>query len=477
MIISIESGGTTTKLGTKPVFDFTSATTVDAITGSTISAGFTTDELPGRATITPSLTVALPKDMQHVKSINGVSPNEYGEFFIDGSGCDSWDIEEDGISLVDLCPSCTTCENVYRLKYEVENLKMWINTLKDVNLYLSLDSNDDVAERAALLANFRVTDASEDNICNDGLMVDDDYLRLRGTQLLQQYITTVHMWNYIVSRNNSSTIITTAPEDATGFVVQTKRAFTSCSNQQSISCTIEVHPLGVFYDGADGRHGDVPSPMPSATDYPISIFIPAASNQVLFEPLLKNQQQLALGDSLPENGATISNVSEQPYYKRATTGTIPVKVAGTYVVSIKFLPFVYYRAWRTVEDPVTHQISEQDINIRGGNAESQKVLPSIDPDTHDIIYSFNISGCTSDYKAYPTEQEYLQAKTVPTCSVTWRILWGVDVNWTITDAGNTRTETENLLYVTNGIRKYFSAIISGTTVTPIPEAQPEGSNA
>ena len=108
MHISIITGDTPIQLSDAPVFSFE---------GATVST------LGQQATITPVISAEVPYDT-YIRTINGVAPNDRGEFFVDGSACDSWGIIEggteslfgqtftdatDGLSLVDLCPACKTC--------------------------------------------------------------------------------------------------------------------------------------------------------------------------------------------------------------------------------------------------------------------------------------------------------------------------------------------------------------------------------
>ena len=489
MIISIETGSTVTKLGTKPVFNFTGSTiglsaatsgNTDAIvaggTEGSIAIGCSVEPLYNSVTITPELSIELPDALKYIKTINGVAPTQDGEFFIDGSECDSWDILESGtgISIVDLCPSCTKCESIYRLKYEVENLKMWLNTLKDVNLYLTAGGVNEVKTRALLLSQYRITGEGKMSSCSTGIEFDDGYLNMRGLQLLQQYITTVHMWNYIVSRNNASTVIDVAPEDTTGFTVQTKRALTSCACAQTICCTIRIRPLGILKD-----NGEFESSLP----YPISVYVPDNSNTVRFEPLLSDEQQsLALNvDSCVISTAPKSSPTDIIYAstKTATTTEIPAKVAGTYVVGVKFLPFVFYEAWRDGEP----------ISIRGGTATTISGKTSSDGT---VTYDFGISGHTTYVKpspapapaalrGEPTESDYLTAKTVPTCSVPFKIVWDVTITWQVRELVDDTwidksPDIENYQYTANGIRSYFGDILQNTEIPPEEPPEPENTS-
>lgn len=474
MRISIEAGGTTTQLGTEPVFQFKTAS-LEAV-GNNI-------------TITPVIE-SDAADKEYIKSINGSQPNGKGEFFIDGSECVSWGevkngvvvggrpdetAEHDGMWLVDLCPSCTTCENVYRLKYEVETLKMWINTLKDVNLY----QDADVGQRRDNLNGLRVTGPAAGGIqdsfsrCGSGLQEDDQYLYVRGLQLLNQYITTVHMWNYLVQENNKSDLISIAPEDTAGFVIQTKRALPSCADEQTIQCIIDVGDPQIWEDGQAA-----PSDTGFPDDYPLSIFIPEKSKKLTFEAL-KNFKDIAL------NGATlsVSNINGSPSHKRISTPAIAAKVAGTYVVTVKLLPFVGYSIWRDVV--VGGNTQREYISVRGGTATD---ITDVTGATHtgDTEYSFGISGHTATAYAYPTEADYLRAKTTPTASANFKLLWPISITWKIRKNGDTSERSpddsvQTYRYLANGVRMYFGDVtMTGSTLSniiDIPEPETEDANA
>ena len=455
MHISIVTGGTTTQLSDSPSFIFS---------GSTVSV------LGNNVTVTPDIAANIQPDT-FIQTINGVSSNDDGEFFIDGSECDSWGIIENGvdsitheqvtgvtasgISLVDLCPACRTCESIYRLQYEVENLKMWVNTLKDVNLYI----NDDMDQRRTNLGNLRVTNLSD--LCAAGLEQDDAYMQIKSVQLLQQYMTVVHMWNYVVSQNNASNVIEVAPEDTAGFVVQTKRALPSCADNQAIQCTIDVGaPCGIKDDGTLITL--------DRETYPVSIYVPepvlsldnggkdVQSLDLHFEPFDEKQEQ-ALG-----NAKIHVRSQTQSDKVRVQTDVISAKVAGTYVVSAKFLPFIYYRIWKGSGSNKTY------ISVRGGT--TVPITGTTVGD--DTVWDFGISGHEVAPKLNPTAQDYLDAKTTPTSSVDFKLVWPIHIEWTVTGVAEPYVEDYN--YIANGIRAYYGDAIISEAVIPNPvEQEPE----
>lgn len=454
MHISIVTGGTTTQLSDSPSFIFS---------GSTVNV------LGNNVTVTPDIDADIQPDT-FIQTINGVSSNDDGEFFIDGSECDSWGVIENGvdsitneqatgaatsgISLVDLCPACRTCESIYRLQYEVENLKMWINTLKDVNLYI----NDDMDQRRTNLGNLRVTNLSD--LCAAGLEQDDAYMQIKSVQLLQQYMTVVHMWNYVVSQNNASNVIEVAPEDTAGFVVQTKRALPSCADNQAIQCTIDVGAPCAIKD--DGTLVDLPN------NYPVSIYVPTPvldmqndatdvqSLDLHFEPFDEKQEQ-ALG-----NAKIHVRNQTQSDKVRVQTDVISAKVAGTYVVSAKFLPFIYYRIWKGSGSNKTY------ISVRGGT--TVPITGTTVGD--DTVWDFGINGHEVMPKLNPTAQDYLDAKTTPTSSVDFKLVWPIRIEWTVTGVAEPYVEEYN--YVANGIRAYYGDAIISEAVIPNPvEQEPE----
>lgn len=448
MQITVITGGTTTKLSSD----------------ITVKSGGRITALNNRATIDPvydQIAAALPAV---VKTINGVSPNEKGEFFLSGSECTSWEMLPDmhGFTLVDLCPACKDCESLYRLKQEVERLKMWLTLLKDVNLYTDAGSSNQI--NLLWLRRLEKIAACGEYVLGDDY--DTFYQQehfTKSLQLIQQYMTLVHMWNYMVNRNNMSDVIQVAPEDTSGFAVQTKRSITSCNKKQSIRCVIEITNGTVMFD--DGTSADL-ADVGASENYPVSVFIPRAV--LTFEPFDHND-----ADQTPEGIPVITTSNHvtknmdinpaptgAPVYKRSIdTGDIESVAAGTYVVNAKFLPFVY----SVMEDAEGNPIS-----IRGTTAYT---VPGTTAADGSVTFQFFASDSTPEPLAEPTAEDYLNAKTAPTCSVNFKIMWHILITWSVTENGVSKSIPQTYNYVCNGIRRYYSSsVINGSTIAAaVPE--------
>ena len=188
----------------------------------------------------------------YVTSINGVTPTEDGSLFIIGSVCDSVYMPNTStVEIYDLCPVCPLCDKVLAMERGVEYYKTHLNAIKDVNLYtstyISAHTRDDFTANRIV---------QPDGLCDISPYVPVS--AIGGTvaistlpdsiQLLKQYVTTVHMWNYLVSRNDTFTELSTAPEDNSGLVIQTKYSLPACdpsgttaeSAKVTLQCVISV---------------------------------------------------------------------------------------------------------------------------------------------------------------------------------------------------------------------------------------------
>jgi hypothetical protein len=261
-------------------------------------------------------------DMSYVTSINNVSPSKTGAFFLLGSECtsisSSLEIEEgdsedtDGtISVVDLCTSCTKCGNYLNSLKQLEAYKILLNKIKDYNLY----KKDIAAIREDFLNSKRLqlTSVCEEELANNN--IDEDKLlsmALSSDILFKQYIATIHMWNYAVSMAGAHTQITTAPEDPSGFVIQTLRAIPSCSGELSVSVDIKVTGPETCNDG------DV-----------VSIYVPNPAVELL--PTSKDS-------SVVTPNAEIEHISVNE--KAIHIPTTVIESARSLCITARFLPFV-----------------------------------------------------------------------------------------------------------------------------------------
>jgi len=420
--------------------------TITAVSGSTLSVNMDIDELFDDY-----------KGSKYVTTINGYQAGKYGDFYIEGSECTSWsytdsDIEYSGNKIVhgailvaDMCPSCVKCESIYRLKYEFENMKMWINMLKDVNLY----NADDTLSRRDSLSSLRITGAT--SACG---VFPNDNPGLKGTQLFKEYVTMLHMWNYVVSTNNYSNLIQLAPEDTAGFVVQTKHSVTSCEGNVQVACDIEV---------CKADTGDTEPESYSS----LSIYIPEESKHFQFGPIgVDNKGFGPLPDSssdvLIQTGSAATD-------KLLTSQPIPytVKRAGTFMMEAKFLPFIpsITRAGDTILTP------DNWTDIHGTTVTN--------PDGS-ITAAYDVSTTIQDPIDYPTKQNYLNSGIAPAAAQDLSLVWNIHITWylwesvagTCTRENATKKEEQSYLYKCNAVAVPCGDDLSwSSNIQPNPEPE------
>jgi hypothetical protein len=380
-----------------------------------------------------------------VYSINGVYGASDGSFFIHGSECDSWgylehstalpmnepqtvykydkkghiildedtqkpvlDTEASGIWLTDLCPACQTCDDIYQIKQGIEQLEVLVNMMKDVELHdtETLETNKENMEALCI-------DGGEH--CPNPWEI---FSAEQGRQLLQQYITVAHLWNYSVVQNNASFKLEIAPEDTAGFVVQTKRSLPNCDGYWHIRCTVSVSYFAAINDNGSTH-----------AKQDLSVYIPEPN--LRFKPFnLEDESQpivVAGGTVYPSaekaalNGA---GVVITPYPNCTTkivqTDEIIARIGGTYELSFKILPFINY---------VIYDKNGNIISIRGGTVD-------ISGHTVDgyVVYDSYVADPAKTVRQQlqsPTKQDYLNAKTAPTGSVPFNNVWQIEVLWEV----------------------------------------------
>lgn len=217
--------------------------------------------------------------------------------------------------ITDLCPSCIKCDSQYRVKRQAEFFSLYFNLLKDINLY---DTSIVLARHEDLKKHCMPEQAGCARVPEEDT---EEYNKLLNTvgYLLQEYITTVHMWNYAISINNNDTRISAPPEDGCGLLMQTKRALTDCSGGKKLKCTITLTQAA----GQENLSVFVPSPVCKFDPFD---YEPDVHFQITHNDYTSKKVEIEFG---------------------------PLAVAGTCIVTAKFLPFVYAEMKSGVNDPTT----------------------------------------------------------------------------------------------------------------------------
>lgn len=420
--------------------------------GASIHAGEGVDIAVDNNVVTIGLTdTAISTDVLNpIYSINGNFAASDGSFYIHGSECDSWNVYNEvvdgqrrtGISLVDLCPACSTCDELYKIKKELEYLDIIINMMKDTELH---DTNQLIANKT-MLESMMIADQQSCDYDHQNIVA------MAGMQLLQQYVTIVHMWNYAVTQNNNSFKLDIAPEGASGFTVQTKRALPSCDGSYDIQCIIDVDYYGIIPDMGPNDTEPVltrrnPANPGANGDQLLSVYVPkpyqvirgnnGGGTYLDFTPFVVDQKievggstvyasaaEVALqevsGSSLTKADAAVTHVSV--YQKRVATPRINARIAGTYELSAKFLPFMPY---------VMYNSDHEVISIRGGS------YTIIDGGTSGGMISteYYPTEIDTDQILAPTEKQYLDANAIPSSSVPFKNVWQVVITWKIWEHG------------------------------------------
>ena len=460
------------KIGTDSITELSPGVTVALgsmnmdVKGYTASISADIDSIVQGATVNP-----------FVLSVNETPGDLDGGILIEGSECVSWTYTSKTINnnislnngnpvkgailITDMCPSCDTCENIYRLKYELENMKVWINTLKDVNLY----TDDEAKSRQDGLEALRVTGAT--SVC--GIYAEDDF-QLKATRLFKEYVTMLHMWNYVVSINNYSTVIQLAPETTAGFVVQTKHSVTSCANKIKLQCCIQVT-----------RSGYIPTNASIPAEYSImSVYVPDDSMKFTHGPFETNGESNPGFSPMDVNPLCITG-------PEATTKTInsflnPVEIsqAGTYMLEAKFLPFI------PSESRVNGKLITAD-NWKTINTDADLSVVPVAGGT-EYTYAYDIvTRLSSSPIMDPTKAQYMNSCIAPSASVDLSVVWNIVITWkiwesTLDNNGNVvylepKLEQQSYLYKCNAVSTPCSTLVSiPPTTIFVPDAETNGTN-
>ena len=347
----------------------------------------------------------------YVTSINGSSPLNDGSFWINTDRCMSWTNAKSTIILWDACPACYSCDTHLVVRRRYEWLRVQLNDLKDVNLY-------DNATKESRNKYFESRLTGWQSGCKVSAPEKPQYLN--SYRLLLNYMTMVHMWNFVVSQNNTSTVIRAAAEDASGFYIQTKRAVPSCNNTANICCEITI----------------------SARDVQEGVSVLVARKRTEFKPF-EGSGVMSSDIEVIEEGTTT---------KKFKTTFAPVAIAGTYIVEVKIMPFMYVEIKKP--DGTLIDFSKVSWNVE---EPSDQTNIGEDAETEFSSTRYDLGQCTikPGVLESPTVTDYNSSKAFPARALEGRNIWDIKLKWTLTgELGGEegKSEEEDYVYATTKVR-------------------------
>lgn len=374
----------------------------------------------------------------YLYTINGLKPTEDGAFFIDGSMCTDWKPDGDGIVVTDHCVPCFTCDNVFRIKREFEYYRILLNAIKDINLY----SVSVTAARKSYLESKRIEIPASCRSFMEGLSqekllntIDLDSYNLKFGHMLRHYVTTVHMWNYAVSFNNSSTLIDNTPENPSGIVIQTKRGIASCgSDAATAKCRIEISLSGVASASIY-----VPDPQSGIFPYPINS---ANGTNTVTNYNLSGNVKYTKG-------------SNGPTHKEFEFDFGTITKPCTLHTSCKFLPFKGYQMLQDGK-PITFT-----FGLASLVALDTPVIKESEQFTEEEYNKWNITATPRQYNN-PTKDDYHSANMYPSEATNTTLTWDIKITWLITQFGESHSYVETYKMETPGLRQYVGGFIFGS---------------
>ena len=368
--------------------------------------------------------IGSPELGGYVTAINHVTPSDDGAFFIHGSPCvsigyssnsrlpDKLPLPGDSIHINDLCTTCTSCETVVRLRKIVEHLKIVLNAIKDANLY----TQSQAMLRQNYLRSQRVPVTISCKAALDDLSPETlDVFALQSTRLLGQYVTAVHMWNYLASRKGNEVRIGNAPEDAAGFYVQSRFVKPSCDGESDVSATVEIAQVS----GQEGLSVYVPPPV------------------VTFSAGSDGGSPLQATVSMPEDAPATVTVARPE-------NSVPGTRAGTYVLQVKWLPF--FRVIQT--------LNGQDVRLDDlGECDLDRVVVPDPDEGGDIVLYGNLDIHTENVPVHgASRDDYIRYRNYLSVVEDGMNRWQITVTWRLTGALNTES-VETYYFETPHVRR------------------------
>lgn len=383
------------------------------------------------------------KDYRYISTINGINGSDDGMFFVVGSMCDSVytkttenTTENTTLYITDLCPACKTCDKLVSIKNQIIYYKLWFSVLKDVNLYNdeSIQANLELLKAHGMDYLGCVDENTKNEYFND--------ITLKGLNLLQQYITTVNMWNYVVRTADKKDTITAVDGDTAGFVVQTKRAVPSCdltggtiSNKErpAILCSVTCSLDSIFSTGGTT----------TIADDNVSLCVDDA--KFSYGPF-------SVDDPMPDPDITYATSTEDRPVVIVSARVKPTgkAQAGTYSLSFKVLPFI-------------------NVALCGGTtpiADIRKYLtPNVYDGKTDLVAITGVPTKIADTESNDNRKTlYTQNRTYPSLSSEYTYRWKIDITWEFNgmDTGNNKAiyeDTETFYYECSGPRTFAGALL------------------
>ena len=238
------------------------------------------------------------------------------------------------LSIFDGCFPCNNCSTLAQLQQDIQNCQIWINGLKDCNLY-----NQPAAAR--LWNNMLNKKVQQSISCKLDSTITQNRSEDFGQaiKLLYQYKAVVAMWNYLVRTKSGITQILQAPQDYSGFVIQSKRNIDSCGK---LSPGIPTFRVKITLSKGVDNKGQVPSYL-SAASLGIGFYISKVDQNSYIE------YGRDTGTAYQRNSSGVSMNILQVSYTETDSIEIqvlfvfqPTKVAAsTFSASVKILPVIY----------------------------------------------------------------------------------------------------------------------------------------
>ena len=277
-----------------------------------------------------------------IYTINQIQPAAWnGNFNILGSLCtsvtDTTDKEDpeqlagsNSLLIFDGCFSCNTCNVLAQLQEDIQNCQIWINGLKDCNLYYEPAASHMWDNMIAHKTEMPV----QCHVNKTGLQSRQEAFG-QATKLFYQYKAAVAMWNYLVKNRSYRKIqIVGAPQDYSGFVVQAKNKLDTCnSDAQELPKTLKLEIRLIS--------GQIPELLQQA-NRGMGIFAAYVEQNSYIQYTLDT----GIGQAIQSDAVDIeitSDSNDKPLVRALFTFDPEQPASTIFSASVKILPIVYLK--------------------------------------------------------------------------------------------------------------------------------------